>query len=250
MKLVVAAAVVILACQAAALAQDVVAEEDAQTLPASVQPLLDTAPLLPSEAETRELLRQILAQDEYQVDATPPQGESPLARLLGWLGGLLQRLGLGPGSWYGTVIIIVLALLLLFAVVRMLWQLASRGRAHLAEQAAGGAEQLPVEALLAAAEQAAQAGDHRTAIRLRFLALLRILAEPDAVLTTNRQLMRRVARRFPSLSQPFRELVLCYEDAWYGSMPCGSADYSRAGELAARLEARVAEEAGSERPGE
>lgn len=243
------ALIVLLATTPAALAQEPV-EDEAQSLPAGSRAMLEAAPSLPPPAETDDQLRSILAQDEFQQEAGEPRAESLWSRFLTWLNSLFSRAGLATGSWYGTVAILALTLLLIFLAVRMLWQLASRRRTHEARQVPRGEEHMTADDMIAAAEKAARAGNHRSAIRLRFLALLRRLAEPGLALTTNHQLTRRVTKRYPSLNAPFRELVLCYEDAWYGGMPCGAADYTRARELAERVAARVTEEAGDERPGQ
>jgi len=236
-----------MAMTAAVHAQEAPAEES-EPLSAGAQAVLETAPSLPPPAETAGLLREILTGDEFQEQAGSPEGQSLLSRFLDWLSSLLARVGLVTGSWQGTVIVLALVALMLYVVVRLLWQLASRRRTAMAERTAGGIQHMSAADLLAAADDAAAAGDHRGAIRLRFLALLRLLAEPGLALTTNHQLTRRVAKRYPSVGTQFRDLVLCYEDAWYGGLPCGSADYTRAGELAERVAARIAEEAGDERP--
>lgn len=228
-------------------AQEAPAEES-ESLSVEARTMLETAPSLPPPTETGSLLREILAGDEFQEQAGAPEGEGKLSRFLDWLNALLARVGLATGSWQGTVVVLAVVALLLYLVVRLLWQLASRRRTAMAERTEGGVQHMSAADLLAAADDAAAAGDHRGAIRLRFLALLRLLAEPGLALTTNHQLMRRVAKRYPSVRTQFRELVLCYEDAWYGGMPCGAGDYTRAGELAERVGARITEEAGDERP--
>ncbi|MCH7472889.1 DUF4129 domain-containing protein [bacterium] len=195
-------------------------------------------PDLPPVDETRGMLEQILAQPEYLGKETQ---EGWLQRFWHWLDGLFEGTGMPPlfGGWAGAVVILLLLAVISYLLVRLLWEIRVRRVRVRAESASGPTDELSSEGLMRAAEEAAGRGDYRQAIRLRFKALVSRLTLPASALKTNRQIARRIGREFPGAAGPFGQLVACFEDAWYGSLPCGASDYREAGTLAARVEERV-----------
>lgn len=187
-----------------------------------------------SPTDSRELLDEILGRTEYQGEGdTPLEQNSWLTRLLVWLTGLMGVVGLGATGWIGVAAVAMLLTLLLFLVVRLAWmQAGRRGRSTIAKPKAG---QLGLDELLQAAGEAVQRGDYRTAVRIRFLALLRQLEVPASTLLTNAQLQRRLGMLIPSAATPFGELVSLYEDTWYGGLDCGKAQHDRALALSERV---------------
>jgi hypothetical protein len=207
-----------------------------------VQQLLKHQVKGPDKQQTKQKLEQILAQPEYSGEAKPEERRPTwLSRLLDWLSHLFDRLGIAHSGPVGVVVISALALLLVWAVVRLVWDVLARQRARQLAQGEGGSEhERSEDELLAQAQRAMGSGQYREAVRLRYLALLRRLGVPAVALQTNWQLARRVSRDWPQAGAQFKTLVLCYEDAWYGALPCGAEDYRQADELAGAVQQALA----------
>jgi len=207
-----------------------------------VQQLLKHQLQGPGKQQTMQTLEQILAQPEYSSEAKPKERRpSWLSRMLESLGNVYERMGIAHAGPVGVVVISALALLLVYAVVRLVWGVLARQRARQLVQGEGGSEhERSEDELLAQAQRAMSSGQYREAVRLRYLALLRRLGVPAIALQTNWQLARRVAREWPQAGSQFKSLVLCYEDAWYGALPCGAEDYRQADELAGAVQQALA----------
>ena len=86
--------------------------------------------------------------------------------------------------------------------------------------------------------------------------LLKLLEMPEAPRRTNSQVRRWINRRHPAAEPSFDRLVLAFEDAWYGGLPCGPAEYRLADGFAGTVtdqvvsdrEAAAAEEDSDARP--
>jgi hypothetical protein len=197
-------------------------------------------PQLPQPADTRAALASILAKPEYQGGAAPA-GPGLLERIWDWLTRhLLGRLVPRNSGWLGFAALGVIVVLLVYIVFRLVWE-AQIQRSRKADATSEAAEYLTTDSLLAAANQAAARGDFRTAIRLRFRALLTALDLPSSALLTNWQLARQLTREHPGVRDTLRQLVQCFEDAWYGGMSAGQAEFGLAGTLAERVLSGVRE---------
>jgi hypothetical protein len=187
------------------------------------------------------VLREVLAQPEYQEENAAPRESGWLQKLLAWLEDTFGGIELAGSDPVTLAVTALFAVLVLFLVTRVLWELYARRRIR----EGGGQIDATVEPaahdLLEVATQAVRRGDYRSALRYRYLALLRMLELPTLVLLTNGQLLSGLARDCPAAKAPFAELVRRVEDAWYGGLPCAAADYREAGELAELVELRVKE---------
>ena len=192
----------------------------------------------PDNQQTGQKLNQILAKPEYSGESEPKQRKPTwLSRLLEQLGHLFERMGIANSGPVSVAVISLLILLLVYAVVRLVWGVLAKQRARQAAPGEDGSERVPSEdELLLQAQRALASGQYREAMRWRYLALLKRLDVPTVALQTNWQLVRRVVRDWPQAAAPFKSLVLCFEDAWYGSLPCGSEDYRQADELASAVQ--------------
>ncbi|MBN2083347.1 DUF4129 domain-containing protein [bacterium] len=204
--------------------------------------LLNTAPNLPRPEQTDSELERILAQAKYQGEDKAPPGESWWERLWQRFIDGLDRMGLGSNNIWSVIGAGTALLLLLFLLVRLLWQLATRPKRSASEPTAEALADLSAEDLAARAAQAFKRGEFRLAVRYRYLALLRDLDLPAATLMTNSQVLRLVGKRHPRTVPDLRQLVVCYEDAWYGGAACSGGDYELADRLAGTISTAVTRE--------
>ena len=237
--------------RAVALAQIGPAPPHSETAPkpagaASADDVMRHQPKLPDARQTAEELRSILAQPEYAENEQQTRGQSMSDRLLNWLSTILERFqgflrnfGISTSGPLNAIVLILLAALVAYVISRLLWELFAKRRAVELTNGVALPENSSAAALLEAAKKALAVGDVRLALRLRFMALLRELDIAPVARLTNWQLARRLKREWPAAGEPFSALVLCYEDAWYGGLPCAAADYSRADELAQSVRAAV-----------
>ena len=200
--------------------------------------LLNSSPGLPPADETEVLLRGILQQQKYVEGGTPEIGaETWLERFFNWMRRQLSRIGINVGNDLSAVIIVAIAILLLVVIVRIIWGVLGRRQHAAADGGRGEASpQLTPSRLRQAAEDAAAAGELREAIRLRFLAVLGASRLPFSTLMTNSQIIREMKVEHPAVLRPLRELVLCYEDAWYGGQTVSAEQYMHADGLAQQME--------------
>ena len=211
------------------------AAREALDFPVVTGPGLDTA------AE----LERILSQPDFQeagADSAP--SETWLEKFLRWF---QQRFGgrSAPGSspgWTTVIAVLVGVVLVIYLLTRLVWWLMGwrRDRGPTAAEDDGPARHLSPDGLDKLAGEAAGRGDHRGAVRYRYLALLKRLDMPESPLRTNSQVRRWIDRKHPLALDGFTALAGCYEDAWYGGLPCGAEDYDQARGHAAAVEERVA----------
>jgi hypothetical protein len=177
-----------------------------------------------SAAQSKPTLERILAEPQFTQGGFTSSSESFLDKLLDRLQRLLAGAGLGGGTAVAmlTVVIILGICYLLF---RLCWELFQRRAARSLARTETALEDQSSEVLLNAAETAARQGDFRTALRWRFLALVKQLDLPASALQTNTQLLRLVRKANTAAAAPFGAAAAAFEDAWYGNMPCSRIEY-------------------------
>jgi hypothetical protein len=215
---------------------------DARPQLTSARQVLQSTPDLPTPKQTQAELKAILAQPEYSAQSTPA-GDSWLVKFLEWLQRVLSGLGLKAPTWWGWVLLVALATGVIYLITRVIWEWMARRSRKTSMEDSAAEESLDAAALLKAAQAAADRGDFRLAIRLRFKWLLTALELGESALLTNRQLVSRLAKERPALREPLKQLVICFEDAWYGGLPCGVDDLAQAVRLAESVHDRVRQEA-------
>lgn len=189
-------------------------------------------------AESAALLREILAHEKYTAEGFSEAGPSVFDRIIDWLQRLLPRFNLLPGSSITVQVLTVLVVLVVaYLIFRLIWELVQRRAQRESVGVESRPEDMTADALLLAAEQCARSGDYRTAIRWRFLALVKQLDLPAATVLTNSQLTRRVRKTAAAAAGPFAAAAGSFEDVWYGGLDCGPASYEQL--------SRSAEEAGA-----
>lgn len=192
------------------------------------------------EADTAQLLREILSSEAFR-DSAQPEVQNPtiLQRINQWLNNTLSSIAsmLGLSGQSGSVvlyILVVVALALVAVIIRQLI-VSSGGRGRRAGPEGEIDEADPDLDLVRLAEEHAARGDYRLALRYRFLAVVRSLELPASTLTTNSMLVRRVRQDSPASAERFSQLVRLFEDSWYGSIGCDSQHYAQARSLAGQL---------------
>jgi hypothetical protein len=224
------------------------AENKAKTTTPFVEPeqrqaalaVIKAQPQLPLASESRAKLNEILARPEFTTGSAAPK-TNWLQRFLEWLSRTLGRFGVKTPGWVGIVAIVFVVTALVYLITRVIWEWQARRSRQPAPDAALDDIILGTDALLKAVAEAEARGDYRTAIRLRFRWLLSALDLGESALLTNRQLIARLAREHPVVREPLKQLVTCFEDAWYGGLPCGRSDVEQAASLAASVRDNVRE---------
>lgn len=204
--------------------------------------VIKASPALPAAGETKPKLNAILAQPEYAGGGAPQQS-SLMQRFWDWLGRMFSRFGFGAPSWLALFVMAMVIVALTYLLVRVVWEWQARRSRRVAANAEPGEVVLGTEALLKAAMDAAARGDFRLAIRLRFKWLLSTLGLGESALLTNRQLTARLSREHPAVREPLKQLVACFEDAWYGMLPCSETELVRAAQLSESVRAQLGEAA-------
>lgn len=204
-------------------------------LPQAAVPL-SHAPPLPAVADSAASLKRILAEPQFAADDAIDKGDGPLERFLTWAQQLLTKAGMTVGGTTTLLLTIALFGMLAFLIVRLIWELVQRQRRRSFAVASGPRpEDMTAQALLSAAAAALARGEFREALRLRFLALVKQLDLAGTTVQTNSQLMRQVRKAQPAAAAPFAGAVACFEDAWYGGLPCGADNYAELTTLAAEI---------------
>ncbi len=193
--------------------------------------VIKAQPKLSPAAATRDRLKQILARPEFASGSAAPK-TNWIERFIDWLTRALSRLGVKAPSWSGVVAITLVSGALIYLITRVIWEWQARRAQRFASEALPGEIVLGTDALLKAIADAVARGDYRAAIRLRFRWLLSALDLGESALLTNRQLVMRLGREHPAVREPLKQLVACFEDAWYGGLPCGQSDVALAASLA------------------
>jgi hypothetical protein len=203
--------------------------EEAQIDQAVADRLRDTLNAVPAAQEdTAGTLRGILSDPKYTsggVEAAPP---TLLEKFLDWLGRLFKGTGLPMDRGWIVMLTGSIILAVVYLIVRVVWELLQR-RSPRRRAAAGDVspDDMSAASLIAAATAAAQRGDFRSAVRLRFLALVKELGLPAASWQTNSQLARQVKKLEPAAAAPFASAASRYEEVWYGGAGASHADFER-----------------------
>lgn len=223
-------------------AQDDLADNLVPTTPNAIdettRQVLDYEPQLPDPVSTSSTLTEILARPEYLGDSVEEaQGIGMLERFFAWLERALGGLGVSGGSsTFGVVAITLLIGLVLFLLVRLLWDMFGGRRFTAGPKRTGTLENLSSVDLVGLATKAAAKGDYQQAIRLRFKAVLGGLRMPASAVLTNTQVLRRLKRNMPFAAAPFGEIATIFEDTWYGQQPSTKENYKHVSECAGRIE--------------
>jgi hypothetical protein len=227
-------AIVVCVLCAAAKSSDEPDSPPELTVQPSIEKTLGYTPKLQPPAATAKTLKEILARPEFAATKKQSKKISLLDRIKEFIERLFSHIGLAPGKWAGTIAVIIALALLIFLILRIVtgYERRSSGLSD-----GGGTLAKPKTAgeLLAEADQAAARGDFRDAVRLRFRAMLRQLELPASTVQTNTQLLRRIGQDYPAAHGALTDLVQCFEDAWYGSLPCDRGDYDRSSRLAGEV---------------
>jgi hypothetical protein len=212
----------------------------AQVEPAVAQRLreaLGYGPAVPDDATDK--LREILADPKYAGETLSSTPATWLERFLDWMGRMFKGTGLPLGNGWIAAGTGLVMLAVLYLVIRITWELLQRRVPRGRSNEAASAEEMSAAALLAAASAAAARGDFRSAVRLRFIALVKELGLPAASWQTNSQLVRHVRKLASSAAPPFSAAASRYEEIWYGGAASSIVDYetlqARAGEVLAAL---------------
>jgi len=207
---------------------------------------LQYEPGLGPATDTGDELYIILTRDEFQGEAGRLDEETWIDKFFKWVNQLFgnRQVPVSQPGWGWIISVVIAGFLLIYLVTRFIWWVMGRRRERAGTYSGSEASErrLTPDGLLKLAGECASRGDHRSAVRYRYLALLKRLEMPDSPLRTNSQVMRWIERRYPAAGSGFGELVRCYEDTWYGGQPLSAAEYSRAGERAAGVESTVSAE--------
>ncbi len=203
------------------------AEPDIQTAASLLGTILargDTRPRESYGAPEVAALKNILAAPEFQW---PPPAPNPLqqlyARILGWIGRILDRLfpnGVPDGGAVRAALTVITAIILAFALYSIFnTTLTSLVSETEIDSAHPDAEILSAERAFQRAQDLARTGDHRIAIRYLYLSALLILEERN-LLRYNRTLTNReylkIMSRHPHLLARLQPVVDVFDRVWYG----------------------------------
>ncbi len=228
----------LLAAQAALLV--VAAHAPAQ--PAESPPAEPVRPALRPAVPERELLdaklEEILARPDFRR-AMRGGGHDPrnvgqwlllrLRQLLGRLGGLHET---NYGLFLVAVVVGSVLLIAILAHIAYTFLQAFRPRGKPRRDARRAPESSSVEpsALIERADQLATQGDHRSAVRNLYLALIRSLQMkgvlPRTASQTNWEQLRHLAGR-PGLAAIVRPFTRTFDEKWYGGRPADGGDVTR-----------------------
>lgn len=194
-------------------------------------------------AADREPLDEILQRPEFQYDIPPLSPwqqwwQDLLDRFWAFIARLLPDRSTPAGEFIGSLITWVGGVLLVLVITMALWNLLGGLVADARFVADDPAEELlSAEGARARAQQLAEGGDYRTAVRYLYLSALLLLEEHNLLRydrsRTNREYLRSVAHR-PELAAILQEVVELFDRVWYGFQPLGQDDYDR---YAAQVEA-------------
>lgn len=135
-----------------------------------------------------------------------------------------------------TVLVILAVLALGWVVARLLRSDGYSSVFSRPDAATPGVGLLDVEDIAAVdlgvrLREALAAGDHREAVRVRYLSVLQALDGAGALAwrpdKTNRQYVGEVAQAAPALADPFRQATRVFDAVWYGERPVSASRYDR-----------------------
>lgn len=194
-------------------------------------------------AADREPLDDILQRPEFQYNQPPPSRlqqwwQDVVDRFWAFMARLLPNRSTPAGQLLGALTTWLGGVLLVLVIGVALRNLLGGLVADAYFVADDPAEELlSAEGARARAQQWAEAGDYRTAVRYLYLSALLLLEEHNLLRydrsRTNREYLRSVAHR-PELAAILQEVVELFDRVWYGFQPLGQGDYER---YAAQVEA-------------
>lgn len=195
-------------------------------------------PVEPTPPEAAEWLVEELSKTEYR-EAQPTIVDRAAEAFLDWISSLTSS-GIGGVPWLALGILAVLLLLVIVVIAVLLGRPRRNRRSR---QSPGGVfadddARSPTE-LRRDAEEAARRQDWVAAIRDRFRAMARDLADRDLVAvlpgTTAREFARDAGESFPAETQPLRDAADVFDDVRYLSLPGDEARYRSLAALDQRL---------------
>lgn len=178
--------------------------------------------------EARRTAEEILARPEYR-EPQPSILDRALEAVTDLLGrGFAALTGSGAGSKVGlaiTGVVLALALWLLTRAVRASW--ARPGRPAGPDVVQGTSAPDDPGVWDAEADRLVAAGDHRSALRCRYQALVATLvragALQDATARTPSEIGEELHGRRPELDPLLASVTARFEEAWYGGRPVDAA---------------------------
>ena len=201
------------------------------------------SPVAAATAGAEDAARAVLSARTYGFDPLPPP--SLFDRFMAWLERMLERLlrrrgpsmpDINPAFVKGIVIVLLTGVFALLVAVLVRWLRSRTARPQplsLDETEAALVEARDTDSLRALAEQKAQQGDYRLALRFVYLALL-VTLDTNGVLRfdrskTNWEYLRslRAAGR-ADVYDAMAPLTREFDRIWYGFASAGAADYARA----------------------
>ena len=184
------------------------------------------------------------ADPDFQYHRTEARGPSLWQRFWTWLSRLFgDSAGQAPPGFWTTVFVLLSVLGLGWAVTRVL-QAGGSGLFSRSDRAPDGAPLLDVEDIAEVdlgtrLRTALAAGNHREAVRVRYLQTLQALDAAGVVAwrrdKTNRQYAAEVGAARPALADPFRDATRVFDAVWYGERPVSGALYARVAPLFDRV---------------
>ncbi len=209
----------------------------------------DDAPLpvpLPVLADTLHpsapppVLDAYRADPDFQYDRPEARGPSLLERFFAWLRRLWSPVADNTSAGFRETIYVLLAVLALGWAVTRLLRVGGTGLWARKDAPVGGAPLLDVEDIAEVdlgprLRQALAAGDHREAVRVRYLQTLQALDAAGVVAwrrdKTNRQYAAEVGAARRELAAPFRAATRVFDAVWYGERPVSAALYAEVAPL-------------------
>lgn len=184
-----------------------------------------------------DLLDAYRADPDFQYDDPQAEGPSLWERLWDWLRRTVwQPVAESTSAGFREAVVIGLAVLVLGWAVARLLRVEGGGVFARRDGSAGtGAPLLDAEEIAgvdldARLRDALNGGDHREAVRVRYLRLLQALDAAGALAwrrdKTNRQYVAEVAGAAPALAAPFRRATRVFDAVWYGERPVSADLYA------------------------